>query len=193
MRELFDRGDHSGATTAILQGYGRELYGFLRAIHRDEDEADEVFAEVAEKLWSGLSRFAWESSARTWAYAISWHVSRTRLRNIARRQRRVVQRGDSFFAGVVAEVRTETSPFLRTERRTRLQALRDSLPEQDRSLLLLRVDRGLGWKELVRVMSETNLDETEIGREAARLRKRFQIVKDRLREMARRDGLTSKT
>jgi RNA polymerase sigma-70 factor (ECF subfamily) len=163
------------------------------AIHRDQPETEEVFSIVAESIWSGLPRFAWESSVRTWAYSVARNVSKTRLRNAARRGRRVAQRTGSFFEEVVAKVRTETSAFLRTERKTRLQALRDSLEEEDRALLVLRVDRDLSWKELARILWETNpdrpVDEPSLAREAARLRKRFQVVKDRLREMAAREGL----
>jgi len=156
VRERCESGDHAGAATAVLQGYGQEILGFLVAIHRDKAEADEVFSEVAESVWTGLPRFAWESSVRTWAYAVARHVSKTRLRNAGRRQRRMANRTGSFFEAVVDKVRTETSAFLRTEKRTRLQALRDSLTEDDRSLLVLRVDRGLSWKELARILSETD-------------------------------------
>jgi RNA polymerase sigma-70 factor (ECF subfamily) len=76
--------------------------------------------------------------------------------------------------------------------KNRIAELRDSLEEEDRALLLLRVDRGLSWTDLVHVLhegSEAPLEGEAIKREAARLRKRFQIVKDRLREMARKEGL----
>lgn len=95
-------------------------------------------------------------------------------------------------------MRTETLAFLRTEKKSRLQALRDSLPEEDRMLLVLRVDRGLAWNELARILAEgepgelddgPQLDALALTREAARLRKRFQLVKDRLRELARKEGL----
>ena len=192
-RERWDSGDHGGAATAVLQGYGQEILGFLVAIHRDKTEADEVFSQVAESVWTGLPRFAWESSVRTWAYAVARNVSKTHLRNAGRRGRRVVTRTGSFFEEVVDKVRTETSAFLRTEKRTRLQELRDTLPEDDRSLLILRVDRGLSWKELARILSQTDSDgpmsEDALARESARLRKRFQVVKDRLRELARQEGL----
>jgi RNA polymerase sigma-70 factor (ECF subfamily) len=61
------------------------------------------------------------------------------------------------------------------------------LSPEDRELLVLRVDRGLAWNDLARVLSEEDgeLDGPAITREAARLRKRFQVLKDRLREMAR--------
>jgi RNA polymerase sigma-70 factor (ECF subfamily) len=90
-------------------------------------------------------------------------------------------------------VRTETLAFLRTETRTRLHSLRDSLPEEQRMLLVLRVDRQLAWNELARVLAETEgdapLDDAALAKEAARLRKQFQLVKDRLRALAKKEGL----
>ncbi len=200
MRALCDRGDHAAAATAILRGYGPELLGFLAAVHRDETAASDAFAELSEAVWRSLPRFAWESSVRTWAYAIARNVSRTGRRNAARRNRKVVSPGDSFFEQAAEKVRTETLAYLRTERKTRLQALRDALPEEDRMLLVLRVDRGFAWNELARILAEgegeggegddaPTLDDAAVVREAARLRKRFQLVKDRLRELARKEGL----
>jgi RNA polymerase sigma-70 factor (ECF subfamily) len=196
VRALCDKGDHTAAATAILRGYGPELLGFLAAVHRDETAASDAFAELSEAVWRSLPRFAWESSVRTWAYAIARNVSRTSRRNAARRNRKVISPGESFFDQAADKVRTETLAYLRTEKKTRLQALRDALPEEDRMLLVLRVDRGLAWNELARILAEGQeqddapaLDDAAVAREAARLRKRFQLVKDRLRELARKEGL----
>jgi RNA polymerase sigma-70 factor (ECF subfamily) len=93
---------------------------------------------------------------------------------------------------VVAVVRTETASALRTEKRTKLQALRDELSVDDRTLLILRVDRDLPWDEIARAFladPEAVADEDRLRREAARLRKRFQLVKGRLAERAREEGL----
>lgn len=194
MRALCARGDHAGAATAIVRDYGSEILGFLMATHRDPVEANDTFAEVAEGVWRGLPSFAWESSVRTWTYAIARNVSRMRQRSATRRGRRVSNESDEFFQGVVHKVRTETTPFLRTEVKTRLQALRDALPEEDRMLLVLRVDRGLPWNDVARILTHdedaAHPGEAALVQEAARLRKRFQLVKDRLRELAKRDGLT---
>jgi RNA polymerase sigma-70 factor, ECF subfamily len=58
---------------------------------------------------------------------------------------------------------------------------------------VLRIDRGLSWSDLARVLHEGEedaaLDDEALAREAARLRKRFQLVKDKLREMAKKEGL----
>jgi RNA polymerase sigma-70 factor (ECF subfamily) len=189
VRALFDRGDHAGAATAALRGYGPELLGFLRAMQRDEAEADESFAELAETVWRRIPEFEWQSTVRTWAYAIARNVVRTRVRNARRRARKAVTARTAEIESLVQRVRTETSVYLRTETRTRLQALRDALPEEDRMLLVLRVDRRLEWSEIARVMTEEYVDAAALSREAARLRKRFQLVKDRLREQAKREGL----
>jgi RNA polymerase sigma-70 factor (ECF subfamily) len=192
VRSLCERGDPSAAATLAIRGYGPELLGFLVAVHRGEPEATECFSEVCEILWRGLPGFAWESSLRTWAYAVARNVSRTRRRDAARRDRRAAG-GDSMLEGVAQAVRTETLSYLRTEKRSRLVALRDRLPEEDRMLLVLRVDRKLEWNELARVLGSKagagGPDSATLAREAARLRKRFQLVKDRLRELARREKL----
>jgi RNA polymerase sigma-70 factor (ECF subfamily) len=66
------------------------------------------------------------------------------------------------------------------------------LPEMDRMLLILRVDRELSWRDLARVVLGGSPTPVELEREAVRLRKRFQLVKERLRaglrEQARRSG-----
>jgi RNA polymerase sigma-70 factor, ECF subfamily len=193
VRTLCDAGDHAAAATVALRGYGPELLGFLHAVHNSETDAGDAFADLSEVLWRKLPDFAWESTLRTWAYGIARNVSRTLRRNAGRRRRREAPVGESAVENVAEAVRTATLTYLRTQKRTRLQELRGTLPEEDRMLLVLRVDRKLEWNELARVLrdgeEETELDVAAVAREAARLRKRFQIVKERLREQARSDGV----
>jgi RNA polymerase sigma-70 factor (ECF subfamily) len=196
-RELCARGDHAGAATLAVKGYGPEIFGFLVTMCSSEADASDVFSETSEGLWRSLPTFAWECSLRTWAYAIARNIMRSRARSAARRRRRGVAVGDSSLEQLAQAVRTETLAFLRTEKRTRLQALRDSLPEDDRMLLVLRVDKKLAWNDLARVLAESesegqetvSLSDAAVAKEAARLRKQFQLVKDRLRALAKKEGL----
>jgi RNA polymerase sigma-70 factor (ECF subfamily) len=186
--------DFGGASTIALRGYGPEILGFLYVVHPAETDASDAFAEFSEVLWRKLPDFGWESTLRTWAYGIARNVSRALRRNAGRRRRHEAADGDAALDNVAEKVRTETLSYLRTKKRSRLQALRDTLPEEDRMLLVLRVDRKLEWSELARVLAEADddappLDDAGVVREAARLRKRFQLLKDRLRETARREGL----
>ena len=177
------------ATTAALRAHGHEVLRFLCALHKSESDASDVFSVFAEDLWRSLEGFAWECSLRTWAYTLARRAS---FRTMRRKRRRAAVGSASAISQLVQEVRTETLTYLRTETKTRIRALRDSLPEQDRALLMLRVDRGLSWDELAHVLSEEieqGADDAALKREAARLRKRFQLVKEKLKTLAKRDGL----
>lgn len=185
--------EHAAAVTAILRGYGPEVLRFLHAVHRDEDAAGDVFSAFAETLLRVMPTFEGRSSARTWAYAIARRVSATYLRDGRRRAARFAGLPESSaIPELVAKVRTETLSFLRTERREKLSALRDSLAPEDQMLLMLRVDRGLSWSDLAVVLADgegNSLSPSAQKRESARLRKRFQLLKERLRRAAREQGL----
>ena len=59
---------------------------------------------------------------------------------------------------------------------------RDALPEEDRTLLILRIDRELSFDSIALAFSDAPemMTDQERKRESARLRKRFEIVKKRL-------------
>lgn len=186
MRDRLAAGDAEGAVEAALRGYGPEIFGFLVAALGDRNEAGEVFSLFSEDLWKGLPRFDFgEASLRTWLYVLARHAAARHGRR-ARPQHVPISQISSI-ARLAAQVRTETDSFLRSERKTRLQMLRDSLPAADRELLILRIDRGLSWNDVARVMGASP---EELKTESARLRKRLQLVKERLREAAREAGLT---
>jgi RNA polymerase sigma-70 factor, ECF subfamily len=189
VREALARGDTNGAATCILRAYGPEIFGFLVAVHRDETMASEVFSGFAEGVWRTLPDFAWSSSLRTWLYAVARHVSSTARRNARRRGAREPGVAASLLEQAAHIVRSATQTYLRTEKRTRLEQLRDALPAEDRALLVLRVDRKLSWLDLARVLADPPpADDEAATRQAARLRKRFQLVKERLRAAAGRDS-----
>lgn len=185
-------GDLSAAATLTLRAFGPEILGVIRALHRDEDEAREVFGAFAHDLWVGLPGFAWACSMRTWAFVLARSASARHRGKTARRGRVEIAARSSEIEAVAEEVRTGTLPYLRTEARDRFRALREQLSHEEQELLVLRVDRRLDWRDLARVIHDgdgATLDDDVLTREAARLRKRFQLVKDKLREAGRDAGL----
>lgn len=191
LRRLCDAGDHSRAAAEIVRRFGPEILGLLVALHRDTDEASEAYSDFAERMWTALPRFEWRSSVRTWAYVLARRASLDRRRNEGRRRRRLQPLAISpELDEIAARVRTETLDALRTESRQALVELRASLPEPDQILLVLRVDRALAWDDLARVfLGEDAPPPESLQREAARLRKRFQLVRERLRALGRERGL----
>ena len=193
IRRHRDGGELQRAAALAIEGYGAEIFGFLVALHRREDDAAEAFSLFMENLWRGLAGFEWQCSFRTWAYAIARNVSVSYRREARRRARRQVPlSGWRELSALEQKVRSQTASYLRTQSRTRFAALRESLPPEDQALLVLRVDRQLAWTDLARVMQTADaapLDEPTLKREAARLRKRFQLIKDKLYALGRREGL----
>ena len=184
------RGDD--ATTATLELYGAEVYGFLHALARDEDLASEVVSRSSEDVWKGHGTFRWDASLRTWVYALARNALH-RLRRDPRRRadRNLALSETSAVLRLVDRVRTQTVPFLRTEVKDELRALRDALDPDDHALLVLRLDRRMAWKDIARALAEETDDSSavEIERRAGALRKRFERAKDQLRTLATERGL----
>jgi RNA polymerase sigma-70 factor (ECF subfamily) len=190
VRDRLAAGEAEAAVEAALRGYGPEIFGFLAAATGDRTEAGEVFSLFSEDLWKGLARFDFrEASLRTWLYVLARHAAARQRRR--RRPELIPLSQTSAITRLAAQVRTDTESSLRTERKSRLQELRDSLPSEDRELLILRIDRGLAWTDVARVMLGDRASPDELRTESARLRKRLQLVKERLREAARKAGLTA--
>jgi RNA polymerase sigma-70 factor (ECF subfamily) len=168
--------------------YGAELYGFLVSLVGSEPDAGEVFAQVSEDMWKGLPSFTSRCSVRTWLYVLARHAAaRFRRSPWNHRGRRT---GDSRLDDFVASARTRTQPWLRSDVKDRFRALRESLDPDDRTLLILRIDRALPWQDIARVtLGGDAVDEATLEREAARLTKRFQLLKEELRRHAKEAGL----
>lgn len=172
------------ATTALLH-YGDELAGYLTAIARDDGVAAEAFAMLAEDLWRGLPTFRWQATFRTWAYGLARHALARYRRDAFRR--RATPLDDAPYAALVAKLRSQTATYLRTETKDRVARLRAELDADDQTLLVLRVNRKLGWREIARVFAD-DADEAvttaELDKRAAALRKRFERIKATLRARA---------
>ncbi len=191
VRRLCEQGQHALAAEASIRGYGPEVFGALMATLRNEAAAEEVFSLWSERLWRGLAGFGWGCTLRTWAYILARNACTDFRRHEHHRERLAQPLPDSeVISGIAQQVRSETQPHLRTDAKDRLSALRERLPPEDRELLVLRLDRRLEWKELALVMlGQEDVAREALTRESQRLRKRFQLLKDELVELGRREGL----
>jgi RNA polymerase sigma-70 factor (ECF subfamily) len=191
VRARCSAGDYDGAATAALKGFGAEIFGFLVALHRSETDASDVFSVFSENLWKGIRGFAWACTLRAWAYTVARNASH-RFRRGARKheQGRVPLSANPAVEAVVEQVRTATLTYLKTAQKDKFAAIRETLPVDDQMLLILRVDRELAWDEIARVMlDEEGAGEARLRTESARLRKRFQLVKEKLFALGKKAGL----
>jgi len=177
-----DRGDVKQAATEALRGYGPQILAYLSGVLRDDEAAAEVFSEFSEDLWRGIGAFRRESSFRTWAYRLAWNAARQLARDPFRKRGQRLE--SSEWSAIAQEVRSSAASQRQFEIHGGLAKLRTALHPDEQSLLILRIDRELSWKEVAQVMSEsgTPLDE-------AAWRKRFERLKGRLHKMAKKEGL----
>jgi RNA polymerase sigma-70 factor (ECF subfamily) len=185
IRAACTAGDIDGATTAVIRYYGPELMGYLHATAGNPDMATEAFAELGEDIWKGLPGFRWDASIRSWLYILA----RNALNQLRRDPRRRIDRNLplSIAPDVEAVARTATMNSQRTAVKDEFRVLREQLSPEDHELLLLRLDQKMSWKDIARVLGAG--DGQDVETRAATLRKRFERVKDRLRELAIKHGL----
>jgi RNA polymerase sigma-70 factor (ECF subfamily) len=183
IRAAREAGELHAAATRAIEGYGPEVLGFLVTMMRDETDASDVFAQASCDLWAGLARFEGRASFRTWFYALARHAAARFRRAPHRRRGRHVPA--SHASEIADRVRSGTLPYLRTEAKDGLAQIREGLEPDDRALLVLRVDRQMAWNDIARVLEP----DADVARAAARIRKRFQLVKDDIRARALAAGL----
>jgi RNA polymerase sigma-70 factor, ECF subfamily len=183
LRALHGSGDLPGAATLAVREYGPEILGYLYAVARDEQRASDAFAMFLEDLWRGLPAFGWRSSMRTWLYVVARNALTRQLRNQVRDRGGVPLSQVPELAAIAERTRTTTLPFLRSDARDRVHRLRELLDPDEQTLLILRVDRRMEWSEIALVLNGE--ETTNVARQSAALRKRFERLLVRLRAAAK--------
>jgi RNA polymerase sigma-70 factor (ECF subfamily) len=184
IRDATGAGRWDDAVTTALTGYGDEILGYLIALARDETDAGDAFALFAEDVWRGLPQFRWACTFRTWAYGLARHAMGRVRRDPHRRRAAPLEHAP--LSRLIDQMRSRTAEFMRTETKDKVAALRAQLEPDDQTLLILRLNRGLPWRDIARVLAgEGDHATVELDRQAAALRKRFERLKADLRARAR--------
>jgi len=182
VRALIDAGEIDRATAETLRTYGPELIGWLCSILPNEADAHEAFSWMSEELWKSLVRWDSRCSMRTWCYMIARHAT-VRIRTQPRRQHEVLVSQVPSIAHAVTHVwNTSRANAVRVQ--DVYVEIRRTLDDDDQTLLVLRVDRSLAWRDIALVLLGEGASGPDISTKAASLRKQFERVKERLRTLA---------
>lgn len=187
-------GDMERAATLVIRRYGSEILGYLAALaHHRHDVIQEAFSVFSEALWRGLPSFEWRSSLRTWLYAVARNCFLQLERKASRRPEQRLGTGTA--QQLADEVLEGSRRMIEAERNSALSELRAQLDEEEQTLLILRIDRGLGWSEVAEVLYGPALETTEAEREKAeaRLRKRLARIKAKVHELAVARGFVERS
>jgi RNA polymerase sigma factor (sigma-70 family) len=149
-----------------------KLYRFLvRQLHGNGALADELFQDVWQRVISARQGWKPEAAFSTWLYRIAHNRLADHWRALQHRPP----------APIDADERTERVPDDDTperqlsafEERRRLHLALDELPEEQREVILLRLEQDLSLEEIGEI--------TGVGRETVKSRLRYAMDKLRLR------------
>jgi RNA polymerase sigma-70 factor (ECF subfamily) len=145
------RGDEL-AMTELIGRYERRLAGFVRWSLADAAElTEDVLQEVFLQLHRSASRFAGQSSFKTWLYALARNVCRHESRKL-KHQPAWLAEGDEALRAFPAEA---LGPLDTMQRREVLDAVRaavEALPPPYRLVLMLRDWEDLSYAEIAQVL-----------------------------------------
>jgi RNA polymerase sigma-70 factor (ECF subfamily) len=156
----FRRGQ-TEAFGVLLRRYERELYGYLRRYLGDSNLADDVFQNTFLQLYTKISQYELGRPVRPWLYTIATHQAIDALRRNSRHQilsldqnrqelpngevRSLVELLETHGPGPADAAQGE-------ERRERVRADVDSLPDFLRQVVILAYYQGLKYREIADVL-----------------------------------------
>ena len=181
VRAALVRGESREASEASVAFFGSEIYGFVTAALAGGRGRRDVYAGFVAALPEALRDFGWRCELRVFLY----HQARLALR----RHREGKSPGLAALISPLYAKLARLPPF-RRQRRLAVATLRSALAPDDREVLVLRVDRGLRWRELAVTALGEAADDKALRDEARRLRERFLALRQRMKQLTNRDETT---
>ncbi len=160
-----------GAFEQLYARHRSRLYRYLLRQLRDSGLADEVFQDVWQRVISARSGWTPNPGFATWLYAIAHHRLHDHWR--AAKHRPPTPADADERAARLADPDTPERVVSEFERRRELQLALDELPEEQREVLLLRLEQELTLDEIGEI--------TGVGRETVKSRLRYAMDKLRAR------------
>jgi DNA-directed RNA polymerase specialized sigma24 family protein len=178
VRTALGAGDATGAVNAAVRFHGAEVFGFLLGVLGSFPRACNAYTGVIEEVRRRIGAFRWQCSLRTWLYAIACGE----LRDHVGSGREGGEGSSSHEPSLPDPTTTMPSRCLHLE--TGIASLRRLLPPEDRALLILRVDRRLGFRELAITSVGEGASRRDLALESDLLRRRFLRIREELARAA---------
>ncbi|OHD61884.1 MAG: hypothetical protein A2014_04840 [Spirochaetes bacterium GWF1_49_6] len=159
---LAKQGDYQ-AFERIVKIYRDRIYGIVFLNLRNREDTEDVFQDIFYKVFMNLKSYDSERKFFTWLYTITLNTVYTFIR---KRKRRSVEIAVEFIDDIQVEGRED---FTREDKMALLQAM-ESLPDDERQLIILRYMEAAGIDEIAEI---TGLSESNVKVKLHRIRKRI--------------------
>lgn len=139
----------------LIDAYQNRVYGFVKRMVADAEEAADVTQETFIRAYQAIGRFDGRSSIRTWLFRIAYNlcVDRSRRADRAPAEFRIDAAGEDDHSFELPDVRWDPEGLILTdELMAMLEAGIESMSEKLRSVLLLHDKEDMSYEEIARVL-----------------------------------------
>jgi RNA polymerase sigma-70 factor (ECF subfamily) len=179
------------AFALLVAQYHQPIYSVIARSLQDPSDAADITQEVFLKVFRGIGSFHGDASLKTWIYRIALHEASNRRRWWSRHKQQeltidspLAGSGDDGEALCLGDTLTDggRSPFERAadqEISVRVEAALQKLPENFRTVVVLREIEGFAYDEIAEILN------IHIGTVKSRLLRGRAALKNHLQEAAR--------
>jgi RNA polymerase sigma-70 factor (ECF subfamily) len=157
----FQAGNKTSFDELVLRHKDRVFnvcYKFLGDYQDANDSAQETFV----KVYRSLRRFRFEATFSTWLYRIAVNTCKNKLTSSEHRYRKKMVRldnpGETEGTAHLVEIRDENqSPLIELERKERLSLIQksiESLPIEQKTVVVLRDIEGVSYEDIAHITGE---------------------------------------
>jgi RNA polymerase sigma-70 factor (ECF subfamily) len=160
-REAFDE---------LVRRHQVRIYRLARVLTGGDGDAEDLAQETFVRAFRGIGRFRGDSSFGTWLHRIAVNVIKSHVSRRARRPR-MVSSTDASHEPVIDNVASQDDFELAIHRRQAIDDALGTLPDDHRSLIVLRDIQGLEYHEIATITGlPLGTVESRIFRSRQRLR-----------------------
>ncbi|MEM8550409.1 MAG: RNA polymerase sigma factor [Verrucomicrobiota bacterium] len=133
----------------LLSQYQAPLWGFLLSLLRHHADAEDALQETCLKALRGLANYRERGQFKSWLFQIAYRES---LNVRRRQQRRLPETEKPEATDQLPDLAPLAAEQLESaEARARLQTCIDKLPEAEREVVLLRLQREIPFSEIAAI------------------------------------------
>jgi RNA polymerase sigma-70 factor, ECF subfamily len=186
--ELIDRilkGDKQ-SFRIIVEKYQKMVFSAIMGFLHNKDDADDLTQEVFIQAYLSLNRFRGQSAFSTWLYRITINASLNKIRkskrfNFSERLIRLFGQEKSEDINIqIPDSETPENLLIKGEFRAIVNRALDSLPGNQRTVMILSKYDDLSQKEIASIMKTTEgAVEALLQRAKANLRKKLSVLNNK--------------
>jgi RNA polymerase sigma-70 factor (ECF subfamily) len=142
----FENGEKEAFTELIIR-HQKSIYSLAYRLIGDENDASDIAQKVFINAYSSISSFRRKSEFKTWLFRITINLCKNYFRSNP--EKREVQ-----LEGLpLSHSETPLTRLLEEERKMRLKAMLNCLPEKQKLTIILRIYQDLSYREIARVIN----------------------------------------